>query len=124
MNEQLLTACVDLFGHTGAKGCQVRYSDDEEPTVWFVVADYGEGRWETAAALTADVAAWRLAERLIDGGHCMHCGRPTALLNDEGPLAWAGLGCEYRYRNGKIVRGCDSMPVGSPASPFVKGRRS
>lgn len=117
----VVTAITKLVGHTGAKGFQVRFSDDEQPVVWIAVATYPSGA-QVGAAFTPGQAAWRLGEQLIDGGHCTHCGRPTALLMGEDPLVapdviipeTMGGFCEYRYRNANIVRGCDSMPVGTP----------
>lgn len=78
-----LTAAVDLIGRTGAQGFQFRYSDDEQPIVWFAVALYGDDRAEVDAALDPLRAVLRLAERIVDGGKCTHCGRPAGLDPDS-----------------------------------------
>jgi hypothetical protein len=97
----LIAAIAGLIGHTGAEQFQVRYHDDEQPVVWVSVATYADGRAEADAALTPDQAAWRLAERLVDGGRCTLCSRPTALVENEDDLT-SGVDflCQYRYRSG------------------------
>lgn len=51
--------------------------DDEEPTVWIAVALYPAKRWETDAGHDPLEAVLRLCARLVDGGRCTHCSRPT-----------------------------------------------
>jgi hypothetical protein len=98
-----LTAVVEMIGRTGADGIQIRWSDDEDPLVWFVVAQFDGGVWETASGRDPVAALLRCAAQLIDGGQCRHCGQPTALDTDwENPLsAFAdkvGLPiCSYTY---------------------------
>lgn len=101
--QRKLKAAVDVIGRTGAHSIQIRWSDDEEPTVWFVVAEFDEDVWETASGRDPIEAALRCAEQLLDGGQCRHCGLPSALDTDwENPLATfaakAGLPiCSYTY---------------------------
>jgi hypothetical protein len=81
--EERLLAIVDMVGRTGADNIQFRWSDDEEPVVWFVVAAYDDGSvWDAAAGREPVEAAERLATQLIDGGTCTRCGRTTALQTD------------------------------------------
>jgi hypothetical protein len=82
-------AALEFIRRTGAQQIQVRYSDDEQPVVWFVVAKY-DGRnpagikgFETDASLSPWLAIQRLCERLADGGTCQHCGRNTAFEPDS-----------------------------------------
>ncbi len=81
-------AVIDLLGRTGAKDFQIRYSDDQEPTVWIAVARYsvrspGDAfptrHYQAAGGLTPDAAAYALLEQVLDGGMCVHCGRQTAV---------------------------------------------
>lgn len=80
IDEPKMTAAIALLGRTGAADIQIRYSDDEDPTVWFVVARYRTGpdgrpvrgdsepnRWDTAAGHHPTEALLRLCERTIDG---------------------------------------------------------
>lgn len=110
-----LVAAVDLIGRTGAKEAQVRWSDDEEPTVWFVVAKYADGTAEAAAGMNPLVAAIRLVEQLVDGGACAHCGRPSAVSTDwqhEQPLD--DVFCWYVYdpETEKFRRSCEGETTG------------
>jgi len=82
-DQEKLAATIDFLRRTGAKQVQIRYSDDEQPVVWFVVVKYdgfnpgGTVGFETDAAATPLAAALRLCERVGDGGKCAHCNRPT-----------------------------------------------
>jgi hypothetical protein len=90
-------AAIDVIKRTGAESFQIRYSDDEQPVVWLAVVTWrinrqgiptkhGAGRaHEAAAALTPDLAIYRLAEQIVDGGTCAHCGRPAAFNPDLSP---------------------------------------
>jgi hypothetical protein len=118
MDDPKLIAVAHMVGATGAKQFQIRYSDDEQPVVWMAVATYAGDGVQVAAAITPEVAAWELAEKLLDGGKCNLCGKPTMLLDDQRPALPPGFTapvefCVYRLRNNKIVRGCDSLPVGT-----------
>lgn len=103
------TAAIDLIGRTGASAVQVRYSDDEQPTVWLAVAQYG-AKAETDAALTPWMAVLRLAERLVDGGMCVHCSRPAGLDPDSiDTMPLNNLICWYQFdpEVKKFRRGCE-----------------
>ena len=81
-----------MIRRTGARSIQVRYQDDDQPTVWMVVAEHVMGKdglplpaprtgrtvHTVDCGLTAPEAAMRVCERLIDGGTCAHCFKPTA----------------------------------------------
>jgi hypothetical protein len=116
-----LTAYVELIGRTGAQETQIRYSDDVQPVIWFLTAKYLRRAhrdaptlpyWETASALTPDRAALRLAERLVDGGQCTHCRRPTGLSDDwatEQPLSEAICWYVYDPELHTVRRGCEGQ---------------
>jgi hypothetical protein len=100
-----MTAGIDLLRRTGAKQVQLRYSDDEEPTVWMAVVEWrvdpsrgvpvAEGEvespqvgYDAAAAVGSPVlAVLRLCERVISGpSRCVHCQCPArfdATLEDH-----------------------------------------
>jgi len=127
-----LVAAIDLLGRTGAQEVQVRYSDDEEPTVWMVVARYSVQRpgdafptrtFQAAGGMTPDEAAYRLVEQMLDGGLCRHCGRQTAVeqrWDDAELLAeLAAVGaCVYAYdpEIKKYRRACEdgTIPRSTP----------
>lgn len=90
LDDVRLVACLDAIRRTGCLEIDVRYSDDEEPVVWFVVAHYprgGQDVCETAASLDPVEAAWRLLKLLISGrgrqrSLCVHCKRPADVSED------------------------------------------
>src|SRR4249919_3579710 len=89
-DQDKLHAAIEFIRRTGARQIQIRYSDDEEPTVWFVVALYPKKGPAGLNAIEADAspisplrAALRLCERLADGGLCAHCRRPCGLEPDR-----------------------------------------
>jgi hypothetical protein len=97
-DEDKFLAAVEMIRRTGSTQFQLRWSDDEEPTVWFAVATYGDGAAETDASLSPCRAVLRLCERLVDGGHCTHCGRPTGLDPDSlETMPLDDLVCWYQY---------------------------
>jgi hypothetical protein len=102
------TAAVALLGRTGADTFQIRYCEEEDPTVWMAIAHWpaGETRdqrpahYEAAGGMTPWRALFRLCEATMDGGTCRHCHRPTVV--DDGPAIGALVAleeafCAYRY---------------------------
>jgi hypothetical protein len=117
-------ATFDVLRRTGARTIQVRYSDDEEPVVWFVVAGYtlhngkpsGSGKintWETAAAMHPVRAAFRLAAQVCDGGRCAHCQRPTGFSEDPGAMPGDRIVCWWQWdpEVKAFVQGCQLEPA-------------
>lgn len=111
-------ACIDLIRRTGAESIQIRYSDDEKPTVWMVVAAYKARKdrnsptmtvHQVAAALSPDQAALRLAELLGDGGMCLHCKKPTGVSDTFDKMPLGSRVCWYQYdpELKKFRRGCE-----------------
>lgn len=101
-----LTACVDLLGRTGAKETQIRYQDDQEPTLWVAAARWSVATnmgpitqrvWRTGSGLGPADAWFDLVEKIVDGGICRHCRQVTQIERDhtETPV-WDGV-CLYAY---------------------------
>lgn len=113
-------AVLDMVRRTGAREVQIRYSDDEEPTVWMVVARYHRGKdgrpkpsgalnaWDAGAGQDPFTAVCRLLDQVVDGGTCTHCLRPTGFSPDADDLPLADHVCWYQYdpSTQKIVKGC------------------
>ncbi len=137
-------AAFELIGRTGAENLELRYSDpaddgDDGPVVWMAVARYpvtidlsrpsapaGRYRFEVDAAMNPAGAVLRLAERLIDGGECTHCHRPTIFDADPlgaGPLD--AMGCVYRFdpELATYRRTCEGNPRGNRAARRARGER-
>jgi hypothetical protein len=97
-NDPRFKAALEMLQRTGAREFQMRYSDDEQPVVWFAVGRWNWGKrrggsdgpvaaggravWEVAAALSPLRAVFRLLDQTIDGGRCSHCGRSTGFSED------------------------------------------
>jgi hypothetical protein len=99
IQDDKLVAVVDLLGRTGAKEFQIRYCEEETPVVWIASARWGEV-WQAAGGMTPWSAVFRLAEATMDGGHCTHCNRMTAVDDkpaDELLDAMNELVCFYRF---------------------------
>lgn len=127
-----LNAALDLLRRTGALTLSIRYQDDDEPTVWLVVASYNvddrgrpvrqssRARHEVDAAFDPLRAALRLCERVVDGGTCAHCGQPTGLDPDKltPPPSLGGLICWWSYdpELRTFRRGCEGDTVARAAS--------
>lgn len=113
-----LTAAIDLIGRTGAQQVQIRYSDDEQPTLWLVAAKFptDEGwAWEAAGAKGPLSAALRLLELVLDGGACAHCGKTSGVWEwwEKTPslhthICWYVLDPEL----GKFRRSCEGETSG------------
>lgn len=93
-------AALDLVGRTGAKWTQIRYSDDEEPVVWFIVAGYekdGRKGHQVGASFDPVTAALALLDQLIDGARCTHCNKPSGVVADPGDIPFGSVICWYQY---------------------------
>lgn len=113
-------AVVDMVRRTGCAEFQLRYSDDEEPTVWMAVARYRRGAdgrpqstgeinaFDAGAGADPYMAVCRLLDQVVDGGACVHCGRPTGFSPDPDSLPMGDFVCWYQYdpSTEKIVKGC------------------
>lgn len=136
---------VDLIGRCGASTFELRWSDDQAPVVWMAIAghrvdphgrflrgDGGVGRtvYQVHAALHPLPAVIGLGESLMDGGQCVHCGRPTGLdtnLTAE-PMPLPRLICWYQWdpELATFRRSCegDSPPVSGDADDDRTGGTS
>jgi hypothetical protein len=114
-------AAVKLLERTGIRSFQIRYSDDEQPTVWLAVGEWsirdnrpvangGRQTFEAAAALSPAGAVLRLCDQTLDGGTCTHCQRPTGVTDEwRGDMPLDELVCWYRYdpETQTFRRGCE-----------------
>lgn len=107
--EERLAACVDLARRTGTQTFELRYSDDQEPTVWMAIGKWGEN-FEVAAGTHPLRAAIRLLEIAIDGGTCTHCKRTSGVSDDWNqamPLEQHVCWYVYDPETKKFRRGCE-----------------
>jgi hypothetical protein len=90
-----LPAAIEMLGRTGAKEFQIRFCEEEKPMIWMAAGRW-EDFWEVAAAMDPLNAIFRLCDRIVDGGTCMHCHRPTGFHPDFGPMPGNWV-CWYSY---------------------------
>lgn len=111
-----LLATISFLRSLGAKTVQVRYSDDEDPDIWIILAKFdGHNRYkidgvEVDAGLDPLSASVRLCERIIDGHKCRYCNKVIALEVDSlAKLPFDQAICWYQWDPElKIIRrGCE-----------------
>ena len=103
-----MIAGIDLCRRMGARDFQLRYSDDEQPVVWFAVAGFStiKGRPSSTGKINAHrvggaldpvSAVLKLLDDLVDGAQCTHCGRPTGVGHDLDEMPLAEHVCWYQF---------------------------
>ena len=109
VDEGIFIAAIDLLGRTAAHSFVIRHcvcDENEGPTVWIAQAHWPDipgvmpEHDDAAAGLSPWRAVYRLLEASLDGGHCRHCDRPTAVDDkpaDELLRGTEELICWYRY---------------------------
>lgn len=78
-------AALDAIARTGAKTYEIRWCEEQDPTVWFALSKHISGDQERRtvyAGFDAIEATVGLAEKLIDGGVCAHCLKMTIFEPD------------------------------------------
>lgn len=110
--DALQKACADLLPRLGVRHLELRCSHGDEPdapVVWIAVARFAETLSpvpQVAAHLSPPQATYALLERLVDGGACLHCQRPTGITLDlHAPVPFV---CWWTYDPELTVfrRGC------------------
>jgi hypothetical protein len=116
---------LDLLKRTGVRQVQVRYHDEEHPTIWNVVGkwyadehdmivatkDEAEGTmWRVAAGFDPAQALFALLQGLIgehSGGACTYCMRLTALdVSDPPRDRLVDNFCWWTFNGSEFERGC------------------
>src|SRR6476646_5152805 len=81
----IFLAAVDVIAHTGVKTYEIRWCEEQEPTIWFAMSTHildGKPLHTVYAGFNPDEATVGLAEKLIDGGVCTHCHKMTIFEPD------------------------------------------
>lgn len=95
-----MAAAAELLGHTGVTDFKLWYCVEQLPPVTWIAACRWERpgqQWEAAAALHPLLAVFRLCDAVLDGGQCLHCGRPTGFTPDFDPMPLSDLVCWYQW---------------------------
>lgn len=133
-----------MLGRTGATSFQIRYDDEQDPLVWVAVGEWAAKRLppadptatgtvhECAAGMDPLRTVLRLLDQVIDGGTCVHCGKPTGVSDDfANPMPLPDVICWYIFdpELATFRRGCegDTPRVGRndpcPCGSGVKYKR-
>lgn len=124
LDQDVVHACADLVGRTGAKEFQVGYLHDDVPpeeAAWYAQAQYKGTRIIEENHRGPIEAMEALLRRLLTGAQC-ECGKLVA-LSDHGAVAYgarmtdgsfwsvqqaAAAGqCRWRRMGPRWVRGCE-----------------
>lgn len=100
IDEPRFLAGLDMLRRTGAVDVQLRYQDDQEPTVWMALAGFnpdGDMAWKVGASFSPPRALFALLESVIDGARCTHCSKPCGIVDDHEEMPFEGLCCWYQY---------------------------
>lgn len=110
-----LTAAVELVGRAAARSLELGWTDDDgpRPGEWYASAFYRGTRVTVEHQDGPAEAVENLAFRLLEGGQCVHCGRPTVI--DGFRLASGEPGCIFRREGQHWLRGCDQSHGPPPA---------
>jgi hypothetical protein len=84
VDEEIVIACADLVGRTGARNFQIGYLHDDVPAeeaAWYAHAQLRGARLTAENHRSPTDAAQALAERLLKGAKCK-CGRLVATSAD------------------------------------------
>lgn len=144
LDEDVLLATVELVGRTGAKNFEIGWLNDPgEPSYeahgpqWWCKAQYRGERLFVEGFDRPDDACQALAERLLHGAKCNHCGALVA-LSDDGAFAFqtahlvdgttwtaeqasAAGQCRWRREGPHWKRGCEGR---KPSRREKRARRN
>lgn len=124
-DDPLLVAAIDMIGKSGGKSFQIRYDEEQDPTVWVAVAELRSGAWECAGGKTPAQAAVRLLAEMFDGGQCAHCGRAAGVTEDwrsDMPLADVVCWWIFDPETGRFRRSCEGETTGRAFGVDSDGR--
>lgn len=86
--DDLQKACAELLPRLGVRHLELRCSAGDQPdapVVWIAIAHFAEQLTnvpQVAARLSPPQACYALLEQLVDGGICLHCGKPSGITLD------------------------------------------
>jgi hypothetical protein len=112
MSDDVVMACVDLVGRSGASGFEIGFVHDDVPIEeagWHASAQFHGTRIMVQDHRSPTGAALALSERMLRGAAC-RCGHPVTLSDDR-------PGCRWRLVGKRWEPGCNAEPI------HVKGDR-
>jgi len=115
--DEMVRAAVALLPRLGCSNFELRYSEPEiegSPIVWVAIATFASAPHQVGAGLQPASACYKLLEQLVDGGHCLHCRRPTGISDDfTAAMPASQQICWYQYdpELKRFRRGCEGGPT-------------
>lgn len=104
LNEDLIVACADLVGRSGATDFEIGYlNDDPENPGWWAKSSYRGTRFIRDGHRTPEAACLALATRILSGATC-RCLKTVALDDRSG-------GCRWKLVGQRWEPGCDDEPL-------------
>lgn len=111
MNDDVVMACAELVGRSGASGFEIGYLHDDVPIEeagWYAHAQFKGARITVQDHRSPSSAALALGERLLRGATCRCLN--TVSLSDARP------GCRWRLVGKRWEPGCNAKPVKVPGA--------
>lgn len=112
LDEDALTAAIDLARRTGAVEFEIGYLHDNVPAdkaAWWAKARYRGARIDVENHRGPVEAAEALARELLTGAKCNHCGGLVA-LSDDGAIAYERVtmsdGTEWTVEQARAAGQC------------------
>ena len=106
LDQDAITACVDLAHRSGARAVEIGYLNDEDDPAfamrgpeWYAHAQLKGARITVEGCSGPTEATDGLARRLLEGAKCAHCSRPVSLVGTTG-CRWTRMGARW-------ARGCE-----------------
>lgn len=92
IDDVAIIAAADLVGRSGARNLEIGYLDDDVPAEqarWYAHAQYRGARITAEDHTSPAAAAEALAQQVLEGGRCTHCGGLVA-MSRGGAIAHPG----------------------------------
>lgn len=100
LDSDVIVACADLVGRSGAKNFEIGYLHDDVPVEeagWYAYAQYQGARITAENKPSPEAAAEALARKILEGGQCTHCKRTVAThkINAKNRCLWYREGTRW-----------------------------
>lgn len=120
LDTDAVVAVVGVVGRTGGREFEIGWLDDSYPHRWYASAKYRGARLTGEHPSKPDIAADRLAHRILHGGQCTYCGQNINTKPKKGH--WADGECIWHRDGNEWVRGCDNGHAIAPPEAREHGR--
>ena len=105
INDDVVMACAQLIGRSGASGFEIGYLHDDVPVEeagWYAHAQFQGARITVQDHRSPTGAALALAERLLSGATC-RCRRPVTLSDGQDGCRWRLVGNRWEPEQAEVA---------------------